>query len=65
MLVADQDSGWRLGEFLTGTEAREIADHLADDDTLTAAVRVLARVGARRPGRCWKRRTVARLSGMR
>jgi hypothetical protein len=42
VLVADQDSGWRFGQFLTGTEAREIADHLADGDTLTAAVRVLA-----------------------
>lgn len=33
---------WRLGQFLTGTEARKIADHLADGDTLTAALRVIA-----------------------
>lgn len=31
-----------LGALLTGTEAREIADHLADGDTLTAALRVVA-----------------------
>lgn len=33
---------WRLGVLLTGTEAREIADHLCDGDTLTAALRVVA-----------------------
>lgn len=37
----------RLGALLTGTEAREIADHLRDGDTLTAALRVIA--PARRP----------------
>jgi phosphatidylserine/phosphatidylglycerophosphate/cardiolipin synthase-like enzyme len=31
-----------LGALLTGTEAREIADHLCDGDTLTAALRVVA-----------------------
>lgn len=31
-----------LGALLTGTEARQIADRLADDDTLTAALRVVA-----------------------
>ena len=31
----------RLGALLTGTEAREIADHLADGDTLTASLRVV------------------------
>lgn len=39
---ADPGPAWRLGQFLTGTEAREIADHLADGDTLTAALRVIA-----------------------
>lgn len=37
----------RLGALLTGTEAREIADHLRDGDTLTAALRVI--VPGRRP----------------
>jgi len=32
----------RLGQFLTGTEAKEIADRLADGDTLTAALRVVS-----------------------
>lgn len=31
----------RLGVLLTGSEAREIADHLCDGDTLTAALRVV------------------------
>jgi hypothetical protein len=31
-----------LGLLLIGTEARELADHLADGDTLTAALRVIA-----------------------
>jgi phosphatidylserine/phosphatidylglycerophosphate/cardiolipin synthase-like enzyme len=35
-----------LGQLLTGTEAREIADRLADGDTLTAALKVVA-VGRR------------------
>jgi phosphatidylserine/phosphatidylglycerophosphate/cardiolipin synthase-like enzyme len=30
-----------LGEFLTGTEAKQIADRLNDGDTLTAALRVI------------------------
>lgn len=30
-----------LGEFLTGTEAKQIADRLGDGDTLTAALRVV------------------------
>jgi hypothetical protein len=32
----------QLGFFLTGTEAREIASHLADGDTLTAALRIVS-----------------------
>lgn len=35
-------SALRLGALLTGTEAKEIADHLCDGDTLTAALRVVA-----------------------
>ena len=35
-------SALRLGALLTGTEAREIADHLCDGDTLTSALRVVA-----------------------
>ena len=35
-------SALRLGALLTGTEAREIADHLCDGDTFTAALRVVA-----------------------
>jgi phosphatidylserine/phosphatidylglycerophosphate/cardiolipin synthase-like enzyme len=31
-----------LGLLLTGSEARELADHLADGDTLTSALRVIA-----------------------
>jgi PLD-like domain len=31
-----------LGEFLTGTEAKQVADRLCDGDTLTAALRVVA-----------------------
>jgi phosphatidylserine/phosphatidylglycerophosphate/cardiolipin synthase-like enzyme len=42
VLAADPGSAWALGQFLTGTEAREIAGHLADGDTLTAALRVVA-----------------------
>jgi phosphatidylserine/phosphatidylglycerophosphate/cardiolipin synthase-like enzyme len=37
----------RLGRFLTGTEAKEIADRLGDGDTLTAALRVVG--SGRRP----------------
>ncbi len=36
-----------LGTLLTGTEAREIADHLLDGDTLTTSLRVVA--SGRRP----------------
>jgi phosphatidylserine/phosphatidylglycerophosphate/cardiolipin synthase-like enzyme len=36
-----------LGEFLTGTEARQVADRLGDGDTLTAALQVVA--SGRRP----------------
>jgi phosphatidylserine/phosphatidylglycerophosphate/cardiolipin synthase-like enzyme len=39
---ADVAAARQLGLFLTGTEAREIADHLADGDTLTAALRVVS-----------------------
>jgi phosphatidylserine/phosphatidylglycerophosphate/cardiolipin synthase-like enzyme len=35
------DPARTLGALLTGTEAREIADHLADDDTLTASLRAV------------------------
>jgi hypothetical protein len=31
-----------LGQLLTGAEAKDIADRLADDDTLTAALRTVA-----------------------
>jgi hypothetical protein len=40
--AADAEPAWRLGEFLTGTEAREVADHLAAGDTLTQSLRVIA-----------------------
>jgi phosphatidylserine/phosphatidylglycerophosphate/cardiolipin synthase-like enzyme len=36
------DLARRIGQFLTGTEARELAAHLADRDTLTAALYVVA-----------------------
>ena len=39
---ADAAAARQLGLFLTGTEAREIADHLADGDTLTVALRVVS-----------------------
>jgi hypothetical protein len=39
---ADVAAARQLGLFLTGTEAREIASHLADGDTLTAALRVMS-----------------------
>ena len=42
---SSDDPARKLGALLTGSEAREIADHLADDDTLTASLRV----GASRP----------------
>lgn len=46
--MASSDSPARaLGVLLTGTEAREIAGHLLDGDTLTASLRVVA--SGRRP----------------
>jgi hypothetical protein len=39
---AEASGARQLGLFLTGTEAREIASHLADGDTLTAALRVVS-----------------------
>jgi hypothetical protein len=39
---ADAAAARQLGLFLTGTEAREIASHLTDGDTLTAALRVVS-----------------------
>jgi hypothetical protein len=39
---ADAAAARRLGLFLTGTEARQIASHLADGDTLTTALRVVS-----------------------
>jgi hypothetical protein len=36
------DPARKLGALLTGSEAKEIADHLADDDTLTASLRVVS-----------------------
>lgn len=41
-ISADAAAARQLGFFLTGTEAREIASHLADGDTLTAALRVVS-----------------------
>ena len=38
---SSDDPARKLGALLTGSEAREIADHLADDDTLTASLRVV------------------------
>jgi hypothetical protein len=38
----DAASVRRLGQFLTGTEAKEIADRLSDGDTLTAALRAVS-----------------------
>lgn len=43
----------RLGALLTAAEAREIADHFCDGDTLTAALRVVARAGGRRRVPCF------------
>lgn len=48
----DPDPAWGIGQFFTGTEARELAAHLADGDTLTAALRVIA------PGRRPEARTL-------
>ncbi|MGQ4432181.1 DISARM system phospholipase D-like protein DrmC [Streptomyces sp. SAS_260] len=44
--MGEADAPRRLGQLLTGTEAKGIADRLADGDTLTAALKVIA-VGQR------------------
>ncbi|MEU3161183.1 DISARM system phospholipase D-like protein DrmC [Streptomyces griseoincarnatus] len=44
--MSDADAPRRLGRLLTGTEAKDIADRLADGDTLTTALKVIA-VGQR------------------
>jgi phosphatidylserine/phosphatidylglycerophosphate/cardiolipin synthase-like enzyme len=41
-LGSSDDPARVLGTLLTGSEAREIADRLADEDTLTASLRVVA-----------------------
>jgi phosphatidylserine/phosphatidylglycerophosphate/cardiolipin synthase-like enzyme len=43
----DGDAARKLGQLLTGTQAKEIADRLADGDTLTAALRAIP--AGRRP----------------
>jgi phosphatidylserine/phosphatidylglycerophosphate/cardiolipin synthase-like enzyme len=45
-VVTDAGATRRLGAFLTGTEAKMIADRLADGDTLTAALKAVS-VGRR------------------
>jgi phosphatidylserine/phosphatidylglycerophosphate/cardiolipin synthase-like enzyme len=45
---ADATAARHLGQLLTGTEAKKIADRLADGDTLTAALRAVA-AGRRAP----------------
>ncbi|MEU2357756.1 MULTISPECIES: DISARM system phospholipase D-like protein DrmC [Streptomyces] len=44
--MSDTDAPRQLGRLLTGTEAKDIADRLADGDTLTTALKVVA-VGQR------------------
>lgn len=44
--MSTDDASVELGRFLTGTEAKEIADRLQDGDTLTAALRAVS-VGRR------------------
>ncbi|WP_046497736.1 DISARM system phospholipase D-like protein DrmC [Streptomyces odonnellii] len=44
--MSDADAPRQLGRLLTGTEAKDIADRLADGDTLTTALKVVA-VGQR------------------
>lgn len=39
---SSDESAKRLGALLTGAEARDLADHLTDGDTLTASLRVVA-----------------------
>jgi phosphatidylserine/phosphatidylglycerophosphate/cardiolipin synthase-like enzyme len=41
-LGSSDESAKRLGALLTGAEARDLADHLTDGDTLTASLRVVA-----------------------
>jgi hypothetical protein len=55
---ADAAAARQLGLFLTGTEAREIADRLDDGDTLTAALRVVS------PGRRAEVRTLLEAVGV-
>ena len=54
---AEAAAARQLGLFLTGTEAREIASHLADGDTLTTALRVVS------PGRRAEVRTLLEALG--
>jgi PLD-like domain len=54
---AEAAAARQLGLFLTGTEAREIASHMADGDTLTAALRVVS------PGRRAEVRTLLEAVG--
>ena len=49
--MSDANAPRRLGRLLTGTEAKDIADRLADGDTLTTALKVVA-VGQRAEIRC-------------
>ena len=39
---SSNDPARQLGALLTGSEAKEIADHLVDDDTLTASLRAVS-----------------------
>ncbi|MGH3886708.1 MAG: hypothetical protein ACRDSZ_09080 [Pseudonocardiaceae bacterium] len=43
----DAKAARQLGQLLTGTEAKEIADRLTDGDTLTAALKAVS-AGRRR-----------------
>jgi hypothetical protein len=56
-MSTDATAARQLGLFLTGSEAREIASHLADGDTLTAALRVVS------PGRRAEVRTLLEAVG--
>lgn len=40
--MTDADASRQLGQLLTGTEAKGVADRLVDGDTLTAALKVVA-----------------------
>lgn len=48
--MSEANAPRRLGQLLTGTEAKDIADRLADGDTLTAALKIIA-VGRRSEAR--------------